>query len=96
MGIVETLFGKKSIHEEVKKYVVVYLSPNEGKIIVAPCYKDLNGIYYEQEKCALLSFTTKHETLGIEVKNAAALFKIKHADHREAKKPTGLHIKPAN
>ena len=38
------------------------------------------------KKSAVLPFTTAYETLGIEVQNAVALFKIKHADHREAKK----------
>jgi hypothetical protein len=85
MGLLKILFGKDPKKRRFKKLVRVYLSEKEGKIIIAPFYRDYSGIHYEQEQCAVLPFTTGQETLSVHIQNNLDLFKIKHADHRKTK-----------
>lgn len=89
-------FNRKTINSNHVKQVSLYISEQEGKIIIAPQYKNNAGIYYEQEKCSVLKFPTDATVLGDEVIKNFHLFKVQDKNLRDQKLkdwPAFIHSK---
>lgn len=91
-----SFFSKKPISNGHVKHVSLYISAQEEKIIIAPLYKNDAGIYYEQEKCSVLKFSTDATILGDEVMKNFYLFKVQDKNLRDQKLkdwPAFIHSK---
>lgn len=50
--------------EKLKKSIIIYISYKYKKIIIAPRYKNQNGVIIEQNNCKVFDFAIEDEMLG--------------------------------
>jgi hypothetical protein len=82
----EMMFFKKSTKiQATVKAVSLFISDKEKQIIIAPLYKNNDGIYYEQETCASIKYPLDYSILGEEIIKNLNLFIIKDKNLRDQK-----------
>lgn len=75
------IFKKK--RKEFPKMVVLYLSNELNKILVAPQYLDESWLRFEQEKIEILDFECSDELLGESIKKNFEKFTHKNMDDKK-------------
>lgn len=80
MGLFD--FFKKGNNEFVK-FLVIYISSELNKILIAPHYLDESWIKYEQEEVEILEFNCNDEILGESIKKKFNKFALKNMENRK-------------
>jgi hypothetical protein len=74
---------KQELNHELMAHL--YFSEQQGKVIIAPCFANDAGIYYEQETPIVLPFTCPPAELGFQADAALVALDVKDKNLKDVK-----------